>query len=222
MAPKIRNNVIGIIAACVLSKVALAQATISLGDFGLGDVDQSQESTTATKDGLDAKSMEACLLTPETCENTQLQSTTKITMDDIVNLGIIDRKKTVPPKYAAGQDSNASLPSIDIEILFDYDSANIRSDQFPTLVQLAEALRVGSFQDYQFVFLGHTDAKGSETYNLRLSDQRAASVVSFLQGMTQLPSTRFAYQGFGESRLKDPYDPESSKNRRVQLVLVPM
>jgi outer membrane protein OmpA-like peptidoglycan-associated protein len=65
---------------------------------------------------------------------------------------------------------------------------------------------------------GHTDDKGSEAYNLRLSQKRAASVVKWLvkHGIAQ---ARLTSKGFGRSRPIDRNDTEEGRaqNRRVEL-----
>jgi outer membrane protein OmpA-like peptidoglycan-associated protein len=67
---------------------------------------------------------------------------------------------------------------------------------------------------------GHADARGSETYNLQLSDQRAAAVRSFLiaQGVSAL---RLDSQGYGESKpiLDESTEQAWEKNRRVEFVI---
>jgi outer membrane protein OmpA-like peptidoglycan-associated protein len=71
---------------------------------------------------------------------------------------------------------------------------------------------------------GHTDAKGSDSYNLRLSQQRAEAVRQALQALVQADGITFAVRGRGEA---DPIasntrnggdDPEGrAKNRRVEI-----
>jgi len=65
---------------------------------------------------------------------------------------------------------------------------------------------------------GHTDDKGTEAYNLRLSQKRAASVVQFLTG-SGIAAARLESAGFGESRpMADNSTEEGqARNRRVEL-----
>jgi outer membrane protein OmpA-like peptidoglycan-associated protein len=67
---------------------------------------------------------------------------------------------------------------------------------------------------------GHTDSRGSDQYNLKLSEIRAASVLQFLvaQGV---PIERLTSAGFGESRPIRDNDTEEhrSQNRRVEFRL---
>lgn len=65
-------------------------------------------------------------------------------------------------------------------VLFDFDKSDIRPDAARVLDALGQALAgVGSLQDMEV--RGHTDAKGSDDYNQRLSERRAQSVAAALR-----------------------------------------
>jgi outer membrane protein OmpA-like peptidoglycan-associated protein len=65
---------------------------------------------------------------------------------------------------------------------------------------------------------GHTDAAGSDTYNQELSEKRAEAVKRFLSEKFKLPAESLVAVGFGKSKLKNPANPLSEENRRVQVV----
>ncbi len=109
-------------------------------------------------------------------------------------------------------------PSIDLEIYFDYDSAEISPKAIPTLINLGSALRDPQLQGAVFVLAGHTDAKGSDDYNQHLSERRAESVKYFLTKKFGLPISSLIAIGYGEEQLKNPGDPYAAENRRVQIV----
>jgi outer membrane protein OmpA-like peptidoglycan-associated protein len=69
-----------------------------------------------------------------------------------------------------------------------------------------------------FLIAGHTDAKGSNSYNLALSERRAESVKAFLVETYGVDGARLAVIGFGEEQLKNPDDPFADENRLVQIV----
>jgi outer membrane protein OmpA-like peptidoglycan-associated protein len=71
-------------------------------------------------------------------------------------------------------------PSIDLEVNFDYNSDNIGSKAMPQVTALGEALASPDLKGTTFIVAGHTDAKGSETYNQGLSERRAEAVKGFL------------------------------------------
>jgi outer membrane protein OmpA-like peptidoglycan-associated protein len=110
------------------------------------------------------------------------------------------------------------LPAIDLEVFFEFDSAEITPEALPILKQLGAALGDAKLKGSVFLVAGHTDAKGSDAYNLSLSDQRAKSVQAFLVENFHIDPKQLVAVGFGEEQLKTKDDPLSGKNRRVQVV----
>jgi outer membrane protein OmpA-like peptidoglycan-associated protein len=103
------------------------------------------------------------------------------------------------------------------DILFDVDSAALRSESRATLRELATNFR--NYSDTNIVEVaGHTDATGSDDHNLRLSENRAGAVRNYLveQG---LPSSSITARGYGESQPKGSNNtPEGRQlNRRVEI-----
>jgi len=142
---------------------------------------------------------------------------------DVLNLGIIDREEAAAV-IPAGQSENAqamaqSLPSIDLDVLFDYDSDRLRPDQMPQLLQLADQLRRIDLSQGYVVVMGHTDAVGSAAYNDNLSLRRAQTVAGFLRDSAGLPAHRIRPSGQGFRFLKFPDQPTHGANRRVQIIL---
>jgi outer membrane protein OmpA-like peptidoglycan-associated protein len=110
------------------------------------------------------------------------------------------------------------LPAIDLEVFFAFDSAEITPEALPILKQLGAALGDAKLKGSVFLVAGHTDAKGSDAYNLSLSDQRAKSVQAFLIENFHIDPKQLVAIGFGEEQLKNKDNPLSGKNRRVQVV----
>lgn len=110
------------------------------------------------------------------------------------------------------------LPQIDIEIYFDYNSATVRAQSMPDIGTLGRALRNKQLAGSQFMIIGHTDASGSDSYNLRLSEARAQAVRNFLVNVFGLEGERFFPMGYGEEQLKLRHLPDHAQNRRVQIV----
>jgi outer membrane protein OmpA-like peptidoglycan-associated protein len=69
-----------------------------------------------------------------------------------------------------------------------------------------------------FLVAGHTDAKGSDAYNLILPDQRAKAVAGFLVENFHIDPKQLVAVGFGEEKLKNSENPLAAENRRVQVV----
>jgi outer membrane protein OmpA-like peptidoglycan-associated protein len=69
-----------------------------------------------------------------------------------------------------------------------------------------------------FILAGHTDAKGSETYNQGLSERRADSVKRFLAENYGIEARDLLTVGYGQKQLKNSENPFAGENRRVQVV----
>jgi len=106
-------------------------------------------------------------------------------------------------------------------ILFDFDSAVIKPSSYPLLRELAKALQ-GGLADAQIIIAGHTDDKGKEAYNLKLSEQRAQSVKAFLVSAYDMDDTRLTIKAYGESQPIETNETKAGqmKNRRVEFIRI--
>lgn len=109
-------------------------------------------------------------------------------------------------------------PNIDLEVYFDYDSSTITPRAESDLMTLGRALTNPEVKGSVFLVGGHTDAKGEEDYNQKLSERRAAAVKRFLKQKFDIPDDTLVAVGYGEEQLKNTSDPLASENRRVQIV----
>ncbi len=102
------------------------------------------------------------------------------------------------------------------DILFDFNSASLRTESQQTLAALASNFR--NYPDEQVTIEGHTDSIGTPSYNQTLSQQRASAVSSYLSA-EGVPSARITSIGYGETRPKASNDtPEGRQlNRRVEI-----
>lgn len=108
--------------------------------------------------------------------------------------------------------------SIDLEINFEYNSAKLSPDSRFVLDSLATALASDELAASRFRIAGHTDGKGADVYNRKLSQQRAQAVASYLVAKKAVQADRVSVVGLGSSQLLDPANPESPTNRRVQVI----
>jgi outer membrane protein OmpA-like peptidoglycan-associated protein len=108
-------------------------------------------------------------------------------------------------------------PKIDLEINFDYNSADISAKSLPSVQALGKALTNPDLKGSTFVLAGHTDAAGGESYNQDLSERRADAIKRYLIDRYGIASTDLVTVGYGKSHLKDPSNPMSDLNRRVQV-----
>jgi outer membrane protein OmpA-like peptidoglycan-associated protein len=109
-------------------------------------------------------------------------------------------------------------PNIDLEITFDYNSADISAKSLSAVQALGKALSSSDLKGSTFIVAGHTDAAGSEGYNQDLSERRADSIKRYLTEKYGITGADLVTVGYGESKLKDPGQPLAEANRRVQVV----
>lgn len=103
-------------------------------------------------------------------------------------------------------------------VLFGFDSANLSADAKTNLDKLVKILNV--YPDTDIEIQGHTDSKGSESYNQNLSQSRAYGVSSYLYNKG-IANNRIRTKGFGENMPK--YDNNTqdgrTQNRRVEFLI---
>jgi outer membrane protein OmpA-like peptidoglycan-associated protein len=123
---------------------------------------------------------------------------------------------------AADRDQMAAIatkrPKINLEINFEFNSAELTPKSAPQLNSLGEALTSSDLQGSIVMLGGHTDAKGSDEYNQRLSERRAETVKGYLIDKYKIPATNLVTAGYGESHLKNTAEPLAAENRRVEIV----
>jgi outer membrane protein OmpA-like peptidoglycan-associated protein len=135
--------------------------------------------------------------------------------DDIVN--------ALTPKEASRglkitEANKDEAPSISMRVTFAYDSDELENEAILTLRALGKALRDERLKDYKFEIIGHTDAKGSDEYNLELSKRRAAAVVEHLVFFHNVDRDRLVAVGMGEKDPINKADPDAAENRRVEII----
>lgn len=102
------------------------------------------------------------------------------------------------------------------EILFDFNSAGLRSASRDELREMADVFN--KYNDTTIVVAGHTDSVGSSSYNQELSERRANAVANYLENIG-VRGSRLDAIGYGESRPKSSNGSSSGRqrNRRVEL-----
>lgn len=101
---------------------------------------------------------------------------------------------------------------------FGFDSANLTSIAKTNLDKLAQVLK--NNPDTNINVYGHTDSRGADDYNLRLSERRANAVVSYLSSLG-IASNRMIAKGIGEAEpiASNDTDAGRAKNRRVEFAI---
>ncbi|MDI4235971.1 OmpA family protein [Bradyrhizobium sp. Arg237L] len=112
----------------------------------------------------------------------------------------------------------ATKPQINLEIHFDFNSAEISKSSAQAVQELGKALSNPSLKGSTFVVAGHTDAVGSEAYNQELSERRADTIKKYLAERYGINGSNLVTVGYGKSKPKDPNAPLDPTNHRVQVV----
>ena len=121
-----------------------------------------------------------------------------------------------------GQEIRIELAA---DVLFDFDKADLRAAAQSALHQVAGIIQQKAKGTVRIE--GHTDYKGNDAYNQKLSERRANSVKAWLTDKEGLQKVQFATQGFGakkpvasNTKPDGSDDPEGrQKNRRVEIVI---
>lgn len=116
-----------------------------------------------------------------------------------------------------GSELVVTMPN---SILFDFDSAAVRSDLQGDLRALAAHLR--AYPDSTIQVIGHTDNTGAASYNQNLSERRAAAVAAVLRN-AGVPGSRIRAIGLGEDHpvASNLTSEGRAQNRRVEIIITP-
>lgn len=117
-----------------------------------------------------------------------------------------------------GDNINLIMPG---NITFPTAGSSLKSDFYSVLDSVALVLE--EFDKTIIAVAGYTDSQGSDSYNQKLSEDRAASVAAYLKGK-KIVAARFEVIGFGEKNpIADNKTAEGrGLNRRVELTLLPI
>ncbi len=110
---------------------------------------------------------------------------------DEVGLKIINEENVI---IQIRKNENFGLPSI----YYDYNSSEINAQSAEELDKLHLLMKKNPH--IQVVFESHTDSRGKDEYNLKLSEKRAESAVNYLE-KKGIPKERLMAKGYGETKL---------------------
>ena len=110
------------------------------------------------------------------------------------------------------------MQRLNVLVLFSFNQSNLSAEAKANLDKLVKVLN--AYPDTDIQVQGHTDSKGSESYNMNLSIQRASEVSSYLVA-NKIVTSRISIKGFGETVPKYSNDTENgrSQNRRVEFLI---
>lgn len=124
---------------------------------------------------------------------------------------------------SANSGSQAPRAKVGIPINFEFDSIELDRLTRANLIQLGAVLSDDKYQNNSFTLIGHSDVRGSEAYNFRLSESRARSIESALVSAYPSLEGRLKVDGAGESRPKyrgeAASEVEHRLNRRLEVIV---
>jgi OOP family OmpA-OmpF porin len=135
-----------------------------------------------------------------------------------------DRCPETPRNYAV-DSSGCPIPveevaRVELEVQFDFDQSEVKPEYFDEIKEVTDFM--AQYPDVIVELEGHTDSRGTEAYNLSLSERRAAAVRQVMISRFGVAGSRISSQGFGESRPEASNDTVAGRadNRRVITVII--
>ncbi|MFN4076187.1 MAG: OmpA family protein [Cloacibacterium sp.] len=140
--------------------------------------------------------------------------------------GVLDKDDACPTVAGLKELNGCPRTAVDVakdtevalkDILFNFNKATLRPESEPKLDLAAKYIK--EFNGGQYLVVGHTDKKGSEAYNLKLSRERAAAVVKALEARG-VKAEQLKSKGVGEAEATVPEtasDAERLVDRKVQV-----
>ena len=152
--------------------------------------------------------------------------TTEVKVDLSVEGDVFYEFMIKPREIAIDKDVDLAKVLNIKEIYFDFDKSDIRPDAAVELAKIVEVMRENP--KMKIDIRSHTDSRGDDSYNLRLSDRRAKATLEWMvkQGIER---KRLTAKGYGETQLVNGCsngvpctDEEHQANRRSEFIIVSM
>ncbi len=197
-----------------------------LDDDGCPDVDNDLDGVVDATDGADGR----CKNDPEDpdghedddgCPDLDNDADTVVDLEDQCPMipGVKDGPKPGCPKKPSLVVVTDKEIKITQQIHFAFGKSDIRSISYPVLDAVVQVLKDNP--KIRIEVQGHTDDRGGKAYNLKLSDDRAKSVMRYLT-QKGISASRLEAKGYGMDKPLVPNDTAVNRalNRRVQFVRI--
>jgi OOP family OmpA-OmpF porin len=129
-----------------------------------------------------------------------------------------------PRSYAVDKDgcpiAIEEVARVELLVNFDFDRSEVKEQYLPEIERVARFME--QYPDRVVELEGHTDSRGTDAYNLGLSQRRAEAVMAELVGRFGISPSRVSAKGFGESQPIESNDSAQGRaeNRRVITVVI--
>ncbi|HEX5843231.1 MAG TPA: OmpA family protein [Pseudomonas sp.] len=116
----------------------------------------------------------------------------------------------------AAAEEPMELVRVELDVKFDFDKSSVKEESYGDIKNLADFMK--QYPQTTTVVEGHTDSKGSDAYNQKLSESRANAVRDVLVNQYGVDATRVNAAGYGEARpvADNATDSGRAVNRRVE------
>jgi OOP family OmpA-OmpF porin len=135
-----------------------------------------------------------------------------------------DNCPDTPTNYAVDADGCPipveEVARVELMVNFDFDRSEVKPEYFSEIEEVSDFM--AQYPDVVIELEGHTDSRGTEQYNLGLSDRRAAAVRQVMIDRFNVQASRISSRGFGESQpvASNDTDTGRAQNRRVMTVII--
>jgi peptidoglycan-associated lipoprotein len=127
-----------------------------------------------------------------------------------------------PPPPPPVKKAPKVIDRLVLHVNFDFDKSDVRKEDVADLRKAIDFVK--KYPGYEIAIEGHTDSRGSDKYNLALSDRRAAAVKAYLlkHGMIDIHQDNIKTKGYGESNPVANNSTEKGRfeNRRVEILIL--
>jgi len=128
-----------------------------------------------------------------------------------------DKDKCANTPKGTVVDADGCTKVIRLHVKFDFDKSTVKPEFIPEIQKVADFMKQNP--GYSVVLEGHTDSKGSDAYNQKLSDRRAKAIAKALADLG-IPNAKITTEAFGESKpiATNDTDAGRAENRRVDAI----
>ena len=138
--------------------------------------------------------------------------------EDVPTNEVSDEKDPNKSQINISEEIRKACGITNDEAFFGYDSANVRHQDHPVLLKLAQCFIDGPLAGRKMRLVGHADPRGDEEYNMVLGDKRAGSVKNFLTGKG-LSGDKVEASSRGELDATGTDEASWFRDRRVDVML---
>ena len=147
-------------------------------------------------------------------ESFEIEDESENLMELDTKLPKAEKKETEAP-IIVEKSPEPTIEPMNAIVYFDFDKDNLTSKAISTLKELYHTLRPP--EAYKLQVTGHTDAVGTNIYNMNLSERRAQRVAQFFREKGYVVEVNIAFKGEEVPAVENDTAENRAKNRRVEI-----